>query len=167
MLQTLARHVSDSLAIPSTAAELEQQDSLAAYVEQTARTLESLTGDLPESGKRVLKDLLHYRKVKRSTEKGEYQAALSVSLRLESDGGDTFLRTLILNQVIEQESLLPLNKDVQGIQLAANEFRSRDELITRNIDDIVKNAMTCLDALYQAQKAAPYGGVNRQEVSDV
>jgi hypothetical protein len=53
---------------------------------------------------------------------------------------------------------------VHGIHVAANDFKARDELITRNIDNIMMNAMTCLAAMYQAQKQAPYGGVNRQEV---
>jgi nuclear pore complex protein Nup93 len=79
VLHTLSKAVADSLSTPSTASELEQPDQLAGYIEQVASKLESERVPLADSAKRTLKDLLHYRKVKRFTEKGEHQPALQVN----------------------------------------------------------------------------------------
>ncbi len=70
------------------------------------------------------------------------------------------------SQIVTDNDLLPLDRDVHGISQAVNVFREKDELVTRNIDKLLMQTMESLSRLFQEQKSAAYGGVSRQEVRD-
>ncbi len=82
VLYTLARYLSEAMPNATSPGELEQPDDQAKYVQGELERIENDRVDVSQNIKRTLVDLLKFREVKRATESGRYQEALSVGVPL-------------------------------------------------------------------------------------